>query len=193
MAKGAAYEIEVADAVEAELAQGNFGLDPALAKVCRKPSYFSRDRRKDITFDVSVEIYRRGVSIPYWIWVWECKNYGHTVPVDDAEEFHAKLEQVGADRTKGSMITPIGFDSGTIEYAKSKGIGLWRYIPQGSLVNLVEDRRSVSDSDILAALTTADTSGFRFYGNFYGLTSNGQFTTDRKELIQREIQDAVEF
>jgi hypothetical protein len=192
MAKGAAYEIEVADAVEAELAQGNFGLDPTLAKVRRKPSYFSRDRKKDIIFDVSIEVCRKGVSIPYWVWVWECKNYGHKVPVDDAEEFHAKLEQVGADRTKGTMITPVGFDTGTIEYARSKGIGLWRYIPQGSLVNLMEDRRGVAHEDILRALTTAETTGFRFYGFFYGLTSDGQLTTDRMELIQRELQESEE-
>jgi hypothetical protein len=67
MSKGAAYEIEVANTVEAELALGNFGLDPALAKVRRKPAYFSRDRKKDIIFDVSIEVYRRGVSIPYWV------------------------------------------------------------------------------------------------------------------------------
>jgi hypothetical protein len=192
MAKGTAYEIEVAAAIEVELAQGNLGLDPALATVRRKPSYFSRDRKKDIVFDVSIEICRKGVSVPYWVWVWECKNYGHTVPVDDAEEFHAKLEQVGADRTKGTMITPIGFDTGTVEYARSKGIGLWRYIPQGSLVSLMEDTRGVAEDDILRALTTPETTGFRFYGFFYGLTCNGQFTTDQDELIQSEFQDALE-
>lgn len=191
MAKGTAYEIEVAYAVEAELAQGNLGLDPALATVRRKPSYFSRDRGKDIIFDVSIEVCRKGVSVPYWVWVWECKNYGHKVPVDDAEEFHAKLEQVGADRTKGTMITPIGFDTGTIEYARSKGIGLWRYIPQGGLVSLLEDRRGVAEEDILRALTTPETTGFRFYGSFYGLTCDGKLTTDQDELIQVEFQDAL--
>jgi hypothetical protein len=131
------------------------------------------------------------VTIPYWVWVWECEHYGHQVPVDDAEEFHAKLEQVGADKTKGTMITPVGFDSGTIEHARAKGIGLWRYIPHGSLVNLMEDRRSVADEDILRALTTAETTGFRFYGFFYGLTSGGQLTTDSKEWIRCELQDAL--
>jgi hypothetical protein len=192
MTKGTAYEFEVAAAVEVELAQGNLGLDPALANVRRKPSYFSRDRKKDIIFDVSIEVCRKGVLVPYWIWVWECKNYGRTVPVDDAEEFHAKLEQVGADRTKGTMITAIGFDGGTVEYARSKGIGLWRYIPQGSLVSLMEDRRGVKDDDILRALTTPETTGFRSYGLFYGLTCDGQLTTDRDELIQGEFQDALE-
>jgi hypothetical protein len=192
MAKGTVYEQEVADAVDAQLAQGNLGLDPALAAVRRRPSYFSRDRQKDIIFDVSVEVFRKGGTVPYFIWLWECKNYGHTVPVDDAEEFHAKLEQIGADRTKGTLITPVGFDKGTIEYARSKGIGLWRYIPQGSLVNLMEDTRGVADDDILRALTIPETTGFRFYGFFYALTCGGQLTTDRATLINDELQDALE-
>jgi len=192
MAKGKRYEIEVANAVKAELRQGNFGLDPRFAKVCRKPRYFSHDRKKDIIFDVSIEVFRRGVSIPYFVWVWECKDYRHTVPVDDVEEFHAKLEQIGADKTKGTMITPVGFDSGSVAYAKSKGIGLWRYIRQGSLVNLMEDRRGVAEEDILRALTTADTADFRFHGFFYGLSSDGHFTTDRDDLIRCELEKALD-
>lgn len=192
MHKGLAYELEVVKAIEFEIDQGNLGLAPLQAKVVHKPSYFSRDRNKPIIFDVSIEVTRRGASVPYWIWVWECKNYSHKVPVDDAEEFHAKLEQVGADKTKGAIITPVGFDQGTLDYALSKGIGLWRYIPQGSLVCLVEDSRGVADTDILRALTIPNTTEFRFYGDFYGMTSAGQLTTDRAELIRAEFHDALE-
>lgn len=170
VSKGTAYELEVAQALEEDLASGRFGLIPSRANVRRRPSYFSRDRQKDIVFDVSVEVFREGASQPYWIWVWECKNYDHVVPVDDAEEFHAKLDQIGADRTKGTMISPKGFAKGTVEYARAKGIGLWRYVPAGSLLCLMEDSRGVADSDILRALTIPDTSEFRCYGLFYGLT-----------------------
>jgi hypothetical protein len=189
VSKGTRYEHEVADAVEAGLARGDYGLDPALAKVCRKPSYFSRDRNKDIVFDVSIEVICRGATSPYWVWVLECKNYTHTVPVDDLEEFHAKLSQVGADRTKGTVITPIGFDSGAVEFAKSKGIGLWRYVPSGSILRLMEDRRGVADEDILVGLTTPDTASFRHYGWVYGLTTTGEFSTDEAELRESEFRD----
>ena len=189
MAKGSQYESEVADAVAADLAAGNYGIDPACAVVRRKPGYFSRDRNKDIMFDVSVEVSRKGGSTPYWIWVWECKNYTHSVPVDDVEEFHAKLSQIGADRAKGTMITPLGFDSGAVEFAKSKGIGLWRFVPPGSLVLIMEDGRGVADADILCGMTTPDTTKFRHYGFFYGLTTSGQFTTDEAELQRAEFGD----
>jgi len=193
MAKGTMYELQVADAVEAELGLGNYGLDPTLANLRRKPAYYSRDRKKDIVFDVSIELSRRGATTPFWIWVWECKNYTHTVPVDDVEEFHAKLSQIGADRAKGSMITPVGFDSGAVEFAKSKGIGLWRFVPPGSPVLLVEDTRGVADADILRGLTTADTTKFRHYGRFYGLSSDGLLTTDRAELLRAEFGEASRY
>lgn len=190
MSKGSQYENQVADAVEAELAAGNYGLDPALAAVRRKPAYFSRDRNKGIVFDVSIELTRKGGATPYWIWVWECKNYAHSVPVDDVEEFHAKLSQIGANRAKGTMITPVGFDSGGVEFAKSKGIGLWRFVPPGSMVLIMEDSRGVADADILRGLTTPQTNKFRDYGGFYALTTGGQFTTDEAGLRRAEFGDA---
>lgn len=50
------------------------------------------------------------------------------MPVDDIEEFHAKLEQIGPDRTKGTMITHSRYQESTIEYATAKGIGLTHLI-----------------------------------------------------------------
>ncbi len=190
MSKGAAYEQDVLNTLQGELSRGNLGIDPNLAHVRHKPNYFSRDRDKDIIFDLSIEVFRKAAAEPYWIWIWECKNYSHTVPVDDVEEFHAKLSQVGADRTKGSMITLVGFDPGGVEFARSKGIGLWRLIPPESLVCLMEDSSGAQDSDILCALTTPDTTAFRFYGFFYGLTCDGRFTTDQEELLRHEFRDA---
>jgi hypothetical protein len=190
MGKGARYEEEVCTLVESELNMGNLGIDPTLARMKKKPSYFSRDRNREITFDISVEVRRKGLVDPFWIWIWECKNYNHSVPVDDVEEFHAKLSQVGADRTKGTMITPHGFDSGGVEFARSKGIGLWRWIPNGSLVSLMEDSRRPSEVDVLRALTITNTAGFRSYSDFYCLTCDGRFVIDKKEMIAIEFADA---
>jgi hypothetical protein len=39
------------------------------------------------------------------VWVFECKDYTGRVPVDDGEEFHAKLQQSGEDNTKGTFVT----------------------------------------------------------------------------------------
>jgi hypothetical protein len=191
MSKGITYEQYVLNLLQDELDRGTLGIDPNLTRVRHKPRYFSRDRGKDIIFDVSFEVFRKNAAEPHWIWIWECKNYSHTVPVDDVEEFHSKLSQIGADHTKGTMITPIGFDPGVVEFARSKGIGLCRLVPDGAPVWLMEDSCEVQDSDILRALTTQDTTAFRFYGSFYGMTCYGRLTTDKAKLLRHEFRDAL--
>ena len=139
MSEATLFERLAMKLVRKELCKGNLGLDPKLAKIRYKPAYFSRDRKKEIIFDFSIEVRRNGAVLPFLIWIWECKNYTHRVPVDDVEEFHAKLEQVGADKTKGSMITRLGFDKGSSEFAVSKGIGLWLLPPKETYLMVVAD------------------------------------------------------
>ena len=187
MTKDTEYENEVADWVAAELAAGSLGLIPGPAVVRRRPAYFSRDRGKDIVFDVSIEVSRRDAATPYLVHIWECKNYTHPVPVDDVEEFHAKLSQVGVNRTKGTMVTPVGFASGGVAFAESKGIGLWRFVPPGSVTLIMEDANGASAADVVRGLTTADPAAFRDFGGFYAMTTAGQFTTDMPELMRAEF------
>jgi len=52
----------------------------------------------------------------------ECKNYNHRVPVDDVEEFHSKLDDIGAQ--KGILITTVGFQEGAIKAARGRRIAL---------------------------------------------------------------------
>ncbi|MBD1907629.1 restriction endonuclease [Funiculus sociatus GB2-A5] len=191
MGKGKTYELDVASLLQQLLDQGELGIHPEQARIQHKPAYYSRDRMKDILFDVSIEVCRRGASTPFWIWIWECKNYSHTIPVDDVEEFHAKLNQVGADRTKGTMITPIGFDEGAYEFARSKGIGLWRWIPKDTpVIRLDTGSELWSQESILYGLMTEITPGLPDGEFIYGLTTNGQLTTKRSELISLEFMDA---
>jgi len=118
------FEDAVFVSLQRVVKSGDLGLHPERAKVYRAKGYFSKDREKEIITDVSIEIFVAGSSVPAIIWVWECKSYAGLVPVDDVEEFHAKLEQIGADRTKGTLIARGWFQESTLKYAASKGIGL---------------------------------------------------------------------
>lgn len=112
MDKGTTFELEVKRLLEGELSQGDLGLDPALAQIFHRKRYFSRDRERNIIMDVSLEFYRKRSSEPYFVWILECKNYSTLVPVDDIEEFHAKLEQVGVHKTKETVVCRNGFQKG---------------------------------------------------------------------------------
>lgn len=96
-------------------------------KVFWKKGYHSKDRGKEIVFDVSIEIYLPGAEQYSSLVLIECKNYAHSVPVDDVEEFFAKVQQVAAANAKAVIASTASFQSGSRSFAKSKGIGLMRY------------------------------------------------------------------
>lgn len=100
--KGESFEIEVYDMLN-DILETEFGLSPKIASVYHKKGYYSKDREKDIITDVSIELKRPNATEPFLIWIWECKDYAHRVPIDDVEEFHSKLEQIGMDKTKGTV------------------------------------------------------------------------------------------
>jgi len=136
---GLALENEVYQIVSNLVKNGNFILANPHVRVHKKKGYYSKDRGSNIIFDVTVEKYwedpdtHPGIK-PAIIVVIECKDYSNNIPVDDVEEFHAKLQQIGADNTKGIMITRSGsFQSGAVQYANSKNIGLARVLPHDQL------------------------------------------------------------
>lgn len=98
------------------------------SKLFSKKGYYSKDREADIVFDISIEIYLPEAQEYSSRVIFECKNYSHSVPVNDVEEFFSKVQQVGAANSKAVLVSNAAFQSGTMAFAKSKGIGLFRYI-----------------------------------------------------------------
>lgn len=156
---GADLEEKVFNTITNLVNSGELGLISSHCKVFRHKEYFSKDRDANIITDISIEVFINETDGPYLIWIWECKDYNHAVPVDDIEEFHSKLEQIGADKTKGTIITSLGsFQRGCLKYAKSKGIGLARLMPTSNvhfvLACLSSDRSYRDKAE--EALTTQD-------------------------------------
>jgi hypothetical protein len=119
------FEREVAGEVLRLISSGKLALRPSSSKVHHGKGYFSKDRGKEIIFDVAIEVFASGATVPSLIWLWECKDYAtRNVEVGEIEEFWTKIGQVGAH--KGTLVTRIGIDQGAVEFAKSKGIGLAR-------------------------------------------------------------------
>ncbi len=85
----------------------------------RNKGYIGRVSGRRIKVDVSFETQLLGARILMLV---ECKCYKQTVEVGDVEEFHSKLDDIGAH--KGIMITTVGYQSGAIKVAKGRGIAL---------------------------------------------------------------------
>lgn len=81
--------------------------------------YVGRVSHREIKVDVSFNYDVVGANILFLV---ECKCYTHLVPVDDVEEFHSKLDDIGAH--KGIMVTTVGFQEGAVKTAQGRGIAL---------------------------------------------------------------------
>jgi len=125
---GKKFEILIYNYFLEEINNGRFLTTPELVKIYRKKGYYSRDRQKEIIFDVSLEIFLPGQSNYSILIIIECKDYNHSVPVDDVEEFFSKLQQVSGANVKGVVASTNSFQSGVFTFSKSKGIGLLRYL-----------------------------------------------------------------
>jgi hypothetical protein len=91
----------------------------AKVTVHRRKPYTGRVSRREIVVDLSFNYDLVGADL---LCVIECKCYNHAVPVDDVEEFHSKLDDIGAQ--KGIMITTVGYQDGAIKTAKGRRIAL---------------------------------------------------------------------
>lgn len=125
--KGDALEKCIFGLFQTEIEADRFWAKKENCKIFWKKGYYSKDRERDIVFDVSIELYMPGAEEYSSLVLIECKNYTHPVPVDDVEEFFAKVQQVGAANSKAILASTASFQSGACSFAKSKGIGLMRY------------------------------------------------------------------
>ena len=127
MKPGLNFEKLVYEAVQRHLTGELLGLLPNACQVFHNKAYDSRDRGSKIITDVSIEVHMPDAPDAHIIWIWECKDYARLAHVGEIEEFHSKLQQIGADRTKGTVITRVGFQKAAVQFAQTNGIGLARY------------------------------------------------------------------
>ncbi len=189
MEKGKSLELQIKEFLEWELKQGRLGISPDTAKIYHRKSYYSRERSSNIITDVSLELTRPGAEDPFFIWVWECKDYNHSVPVDDIEEFHSKLEQIGLHKTKGTVVCRNGFQRAAIKFAKSKAVSLARILADGTMHRLTEAVRTVSDESLEFGLTEQDT--LELDSMFYAVASSGEGVTNFTDLFLLEIEEML--
>lgn len=129
---GDALEERIFSLLDAEIRADHFWAKQENCRLFRKKGYYSKDRESDIVFDISIEIYLPGEDDFSELVLVECKNYGRSVPVDDAEEFFLKTQQVAGAGVKAVIASTAAFQSGTLTFAKTKRMGLLRYFDTGN-------------------------------------------------------------
>lgn len=125
--KGDVLEIAVFNLLKAQIDADRFFARKECCLIFRRKGYYSEKRKANIVFDISIEISLPGATDYSVLVLIECKNYAKAVPVDDVEEFFAKIEQVGEANTKGIFISNNAVQSSALSYCKSQGMGVARY------------------------------------------------------------------
>ena len=167
--KGDSLEDQVFDYFSKEIEEGRFLAPANNCKIFKQKGYYSKDRGKDITFDIASEISFPGAATHSILCLFECKNYAHRVPVDDIEEFYAKTQQITPSNTKAIVVSTNAFQAGSFNYAKSKGIGLLRYFGPNSVEWILHRSHSnsagITSTNARAGLYTQDfvSQCFEFY------------------------------
>lgn len=119
------FELKSYDVISKAIENGELGITSSSAKVFKKKGYYSKDREKDIIFDLSIEIWPNKAERFTLLYLIECKSSNSkNVPVDDVEEFYSKIIQVAGVNVKGVMITNNSFQEGGITFARNKGMML---------------------------------------------------------------------
>ncbi len=144
--KGDEFEDRSYDLINRTVSSGELGLISSHCKVFRKKGYYSERRKSEIKFDLTIEVWPPSAERYTLLYIIECKNYSHNVPVDDIEEFHNKIEQVSGVNVKGVFVTNIGFQKGAYNIADSIGMMLIQLnYDESHRIILHKIRRSESD------------------------------------------------
>lgn len=131
--KGDKFEDRVFSSISDSLKSGSLGLNPDFCNLFQKKGYYSRDRDSEIVVDISIEVWMPKANKWSFLLVCECKDYSRPIPVDDIEEFKAKLKQITGVNVKGLFVTSSAYQKGAMKYAGSNGIGLLRLLPEDQI------------------------------------------------------------
>ncbi|MCU7494780.1 MAG: ImmA/IrrE family metallo-endopeptidase [Ignavibacteria bacterium] len=191
------FEQRVYTLFSEELKQRRLLFLPENCKIFRKKGYFSKDREKNIIVDISIEVSLSGRDNYSMLMIIECKSYNHPVPVDDVEEFYAKIQQISGANVKGIVVSSNSFQDGAFKYSKSKGIGLIRILDDSNfkwiltrastgLVTWEEIEKS--RSTIYYGMTTEEyTNEYIDFFSFY----NSKVTNSAGYFIELITQDFI--
>jgi len=145
--KGNIFEEKAFEIIKKMIEQGSLGIKDNI-KIFRKKGYYSNTRKKDIKFDISIEVWPPGAKRFALIYFIECKNYGHSIPVDDIEVFYQQAEGVAEGCFKCVFIANNAFQEGLHNFAETKRIMLVRAEASGNDYEIILHKTNVTGSAI---------------------------------------------
>jgi len=192
--KGNELEDKIYELFLDQILNGRFWAKKECCKIYQKKGYYSKDRKKDIIFDIAIEIFLPNQKSFSSLVLIECKNYNKKVPVGDVETFLMKCQQVSGGNVKAIVVSNNAFQEGAFDFSESKRIGLLRYYDRDNLdwvltrspSNLVTSSYALNES--ATAYRGLNSSDYESkYFDFYGYV-NYQYTNSIKLFFDGLIE-----
>ena len=122
VAKGDAFEEKALAIIKKLIEDETLYLPVNSIRITPKAKLFSSDRKKDIVFDLTIEVWPPNANRYSMIYIIECKDYKNRVPISKVEDFHSKIQQVTGVNVKGIFITNSPLQEAAYNFAESKGM-----------------------------------------------------------------------
>lgn len=193
ISKGTLFEDRVHQAIAEELDKGRLGFNKNSVQLHKKKGYYSRDRGSEIIVDISIELWLPAATNWSLLWVCECKDYSGTVPVNDVEEFKAKLDQISGANRKGVIATSGALQKSALSYAQANGIGVIRLLPDDQVEHVfyqlaigASDPDRITASKVERALLNQNYIGRN--NSFFG-SINGAICSSWGRALKKGLDD----
>lgn len=122
VAKGDAFEEKALAIINKLIEDEVLYLPVNSIRITPKAKLFSRDRKKDIIFDLTIEVWPPNADRYSMIYIIECKDYKSRVPISKVEDFYSKIQQVTGVNVKGIFIINSPLQEAAYNFAESKGM-----------------------------------------------------------------------
>src|SRR5689334_22680383 len=122
--KGDLFEDMAYKLITKMINEDKLGIVKKHARLYKKKGYYSKERKGEITFDLSIELWLPGAERYSMLYLIECKNFKRPISVHQIERFSDQIGQVAVHNVKGIIIANNTLQTGAFNIAESRGLML---------------------------------------------------------------------
>lgn len=196
--KGDELENKVFELFRDNIENDRFWAKKECCKIYQKKGYYSQERKKNIIFDIAIEIFLPGEKYFSSLVLIECKHYKNPVPPGAVEKFLQQAHQVSGGNVKAIVVSNNSFQQGAFNFSESNRIGLLRFYDRNDLEWILHRSPSsiVSSSYALnewsGAYDGLHKSEYESrYFDFFGFVSN-QYTNSLRLFIGALLKEGLD-
>jgi len=205
--KGDIFESKSLNIIKSLIEEEIIYLPKDHVQIFQKKKYYSPDRKKDIIFDLTIEVWPPGADRYFMIYIIECKDYSKRVPISKIEDFHSKIQQVSGVNVKGIFISNSPLQEAAYNFAESKRMMLIQGdTPENAKIVLYKKSKTVEayripfvleslNENLIeeGVLITEKIIDKKFLNAFSEITPNISYNIDKlsKEDIEKIAEDEL--